>query len=180
MEGIMITGSAGAGKSTLGKLVAEKLGYKYIDIDDYLWRKDTDIPFSKMHSREEKIKGLKEAISDGKNFVMAGSMNSFHEEFDPYFKLVVLLTCDKDIRTERINKREYELFGDRILEGGDMYAVHTNFINDIREYDNDNPHNSLKQHNAWLSMLDCKILRLDGSIDLEENAKTIVDTYNDL
>ena len=43
--GIMITGSSGAGKTTLGTLVANALGYTFIDIDDYIWRKDTEIPF---------------------------------------------------------------------------------------------------------------------------------------
>ena len=46
--GIIIFGSAGSGKTTLGKMVANKLGFPYFDIDDYIWRKDTDKPFTVM------------------------------------------------------------------------------------------------------------------------------------
>ena len=46
--GIMIMGSSGAGKTTLGNLVANELGYTFVDIDEYIWRKDTEIPFSAM------------------------------------------------------------------------------------------------------------------------------------
>ena len=53
--GIMITGSSGAGKTTLGEVLAKELGYIFVDIDEYIWRKDTEIPFSIMYSKDEKI-----------------------------------------------------------------------------------------------------------------------------
>ena len=40
--GIMIMGAPGAGKTTLGELTAKALGYAFLDIDEYIWRKDTD------------------------------------------------------------------------------------------------------------------------------------------
>ena len=61
--GIMIIGPSGSGKTTLGKLVADELGYPYFDVDDYIWRKDTEEPYTVMYSREEKIEGLKTAVS---------------------------------------------------------------------------------------------------------------------
>ena len=54
-RGIIIFGPAGSGKTTLGKRVAEKLKYPYFDIDDYIWKKDVEKPFSVMYSRAEKI-----------------------------------------------------------------------------------------------------------------------------
>ena len=33
MKGITLIGMPGAGKSTVGKIVAGKLGYKFIDLD---------------------------------------------------------------------------------------------------------------------------------------------------
>ena len=36
-RGIIIFGSAGSGKTTLGKKVGDKLGFPYYDIDDYIW-----------------------------------------------------------------------------------------------------------------------------------------------
>lgn len=83
--GIMIMGSSGAGKTTLGEWVANELGYRFVDIDEYIWRKDTVTPFSAMYPRTEKIDRLMKAISTCDHFVMAGSMDSFHEYFDPFF-----------------------------------------------------------------------------------------------
>ena len=34
--GIMIMGSSGAGKTTLGKMAAERLGFTFVDIDEYI------------------------------------------------------------------------------------------------------------------------------------------------
>ena len=59
----MIMGSSGAGKTTLGELVAKELGYTFVDIDEYIWRKDTEIPFSAMYPRSERISRLMDAIS---------------------------------------------------------------------------------------------------------------------
>ena len=46
--GIMIMGPSGSGKTTLGKALARELRYQFVDIDDYIWKKDTEIPFSEM------------------------------------------------------------------------------------------------------------------------------------
>lgn len=57
--GIMIVGPSGSGKTVLGKLVAKELGYTYVDIDEYIWRKDTEIPFSAMYPKSKKISRCK-------------------------------------------------------------------------------------------------------------------------
>lgn len=79
MKGIMILGSSGAGKTTLGRFIAQKLGVPFLDVDDYIWRMDTEMPFQVMYSREEKISRLMAAAREAEEFVMAGSMDSFHE-----------------------------------------------------------------------------------------------------
>lgn len=57
-------GPSGSGKTTLGKMVAEYLGVGFVDIDE--------------------ISRLMEAVSDCEHFVMAGSMDVFHEYFAPF------------------------------------------------------------------------------------------------
>ena len=59
-EMVAVVGSSGSGKTTLGRKLAQELGYPYFDIDDYLWRKDTPIPFTRMYSRQEKASALSE------------------------------------------------------------------------------------------------------------------------
>lgn len=178
--GIMITGSSGAGKTTLGKLVAKKLGYTFVDIDEYIWRKDTKVPFSVMYSKAEKIDRIMEAISTCDHFVMAGSMNSFHEHFDPFFEMVVYLHADAQIRMKRVHERELDCFGERILEGGDMYEEHQKFLNDIAGYDVGIGSCTFQQHEFWIKTLKCKVLRLDGVHTLEDNLKIILEVYREI
>lgn len=178
--GIMIMGSSGAGKTTLGKMVAKELRYAYVDIDEYIWRKDTEILFSAMYPKTEKINRLMEAISNCEHFVMAGSMNSFHEYFDPYFELVVHLHADAQTRVKRVHERELGWFGKRVLEGGDMYEAHQKMLSDIAGYDYGIGGCTLQQHETWLESLECKVLRLDGTDRLEKNLNSIVEVYRGL
>ena len=54
-------------------------------------------------------------------FVLAGDVSGWSDEFLPLFDLCVLLKTPKELRMERIERREYARWGDRVLEGGDMY-----------------------------------------------------------
>lgn len=176
--GIMIMGPSGSGKTTLGKMAAQKLGYTFVDIDEYIWRKDTEVPFSEMYSKTEKISRLMEAISKCEHFVMAGSMDSFHEYFDPFFELVVFLYADTRLRVERAHDRELQLFGKRILKGGDMYEHHKNFLKDISGYDSGTGGCTLQGHEAWLSSLTCKVIRLNGADELKKNLDIITENIS--
>ena len=175
-RGLIIFGSSGAGKTTLGKMVAEKLGYPYFDIDDYIWRKDTEIPFSEMYSREEKASRLMAAISEHEHFVVAGSMDSFNAPFVPLFDLAVHITVSPEVRLERLHKRELAIFGDRILENGDMYKEHRRFLDSALRYETDGSP-CLKTHLEWAKTLPCRVLYLNGEADLNANAARIVEAY---
>lgn len=175
-RGIIIFGSAGSGKTTLGKMVASQLNYPYFDIDDYIWRKDTAIPFTVMYKREEKANRLMNDISEFDYFVMAGSMDSFHAPFVPLFDLAVHITADAKVRISRIHQRELDIYGGRILEGGDMYEEHQRFLENSIRYDSDGSP-CLKTHLEWASTLPCKVLYLDGADELEKNAELIIEEY---
>lgn len=177
--GIMIMGSSGAGKTTLGKLVAKELGYTFVDIDDYIWRKDTEIPFSAMYPRAERISRLQEAIANCEHFVMAGSMNSFHQHFDPYFELVVHLHAGAQLRVKRVHQRELGWFGERVLEGGDMFEEHQKMLSGIAGYEEGTGGCTLQKHEDWIKSLTCKVIRLDGAEPLEKNVKMIMEAYKD-
>ena len=49
---------------------------------------------------------------------MAGSMDSIHQHFDPYFRLAVYLTAPAALRVERVHRRELEAFGPRCCLAG--------------------------------------------------------------
>lgn len=177
MHGMIIFGPAGSGKTTLDKFVADKMEIAFLDIDEYIWRNDTEKPYSVMYSKEEKIRNLMEAVQKAKEFVMAGSMNSFHEYFDPMFLLAVYLTADAKVRVTRIHEREQKEFGDRILPGGDMYEEHQQFLNDAANYDGNAASCNKSQHELWLNQIGCPVLKLNGEDSLEKNAKVIIETY---
>lgn len=178
--GIIILGSPGAGKTSLGRTVAASLGFTFLDIDDFLWRKDTPVPFTVMYSRPERISRLMAAVESCEHFVMAGSMSSFHEHFDPFFELAVHLNAATSLRVQRAHERELALFGDRVLEGGDMYAEHCSFLEGVAGYDYGKGGSTLQQHEEWLASLTCPIIRLDGAQPLSENTKRITDTYKNI
>ena len=175
-RGIIIFGSAGAGKTALGKMVAQQLNYPYFDIDDYIWRKDTATPFTVMYSREEKASRLLEAISMHDHFVMAGSMDSFNAPFMPLFDLAIHITASPEVRAARIHERELAMFGDRILENGDMYEEHQRFLDSASHYETDGSP-CLKTHLEWAAALPCNVIYLNGEDELNINAKLIVEAY---
>jgi len=176
-KGIIIIGPSGAGKTTLGKALGQALNYPYFDIDDYIWKKGTALPYTTMNSRQEKIDGLKEAISHNEHFVMGGSMTSFHQAFDNDFEMMVFLKADVNVRIERINQRAIQRFGNRIKEGGDMYQNHLDFIAHNYAYEADGSPN-LKVHTAWFESLDCLKLELRGEDSIESNVEKIVNCYH--
>lgn len=177
-KGIMIFGAAGAGKTTLGRAAACALGFPYFDIDDYIWRTDTEQPYTQMYPRAERASRLMAAISPHDHFVMAGSMDSFNAPFVPLFELAVHLTAPAALRAERLHTRELSEFGARILPGGDMHEAHERFLHDAMLYDSDAPSStSFKTHSEWAASLPCPVLRLNGADSLERNCEEIVSAY---
>ncbi len=173
----MIAGPSGSGKSSLGKIVAEKLGFPFFDVDDYIWKKDTPEPFTQMYSKAEKISRLSGDIEPCEHFVMAGSMSSFHQAFDDKFELVVFLYAGPEIRLRRVHSRAIERFGERILEGGDLYENHRKFLESNRRYETDGSPNLCEQK-EWMKNLPCIKIELDGTNSLESNAEIIVEKWN--
>lgn len=171
-KGIMIIGPSGSGKTTLGKMVAEELGYPYFDVDDYIWRQDTKEPYTVMYSREEKIRRLTEDLLPNDYFVMAGSMSSFHYAFDDKFSMMVFLYVPPEERIRRVHNRALERFGNRILEGGDLFLNHQKFLESNRQYETDGSPN-LKEQKEWLQSLNCMKLTLDGCDSLQSNSDRV-------
>ena len=174
--GIMIIGPSGSGKTTLGRVVAEKLGYPYFDVDDYIWKQDTEEPYTEMYTKKEKISRLSNDIEPYEHFVMSGSMSSFHYAFDDKFEMMVFLYVEPDIRVQRVHNRAIERFGERVLEGGDMHQSHMKFLEGNRKYETDGSPN-LREQKEWMKNMSCVKLELDGIHSLENNAEIIVKNW---
>lgn len=180
-SGIIIFGASGTGKTTLGREVAGQLGYHHIDIDDYIWRWDTEAPYTILFSREERTRRLMEAIERHPRFVMSGAMGSIRKAFNPLFDMAVFITVPTAIRMERLRVREAAMLGDRILPGGDMYEHNIRFLDEVALYDTGKPPQvCLQLDEQWASELACPVLRVDGTQAVTVNAVEIAGRFCEL
>jgi aminoglycoside 3'-phosphotransferase III len=160
---IHILGASGAGTSTLGKALEQSHGFKWLETDDYFWL-PTDPPFTKSRPREERAKLLRQDIEKYPKCIISGSLGMWGDEFNSQFDLVLWVDTPTDVRVERLHKREFERFGDRILRGGDMHTNHEEFIEWAKTYDTNSPPERCRTlHEEWISKVSCPVLRLDGS-----------------
>lgn len=126
LHGIIILGANGSGKSTLGREIARVLNFAYYDVEDY-WFYKTDIPYTAIRPQEERNEMLLSDIKKHGSFVLSGDISGWSDEFLTTFDLAVFLTAPKEIRMKHIESREYERWGDRVCEGGDMYESQKKF-----------------------------------------------------
>jgi hypothetical protein len=106
---------------------------------------------------------------------MSGSMFSIREHFNPMIDLAVMLTTSTEVRLERLKRREYEEFGDRIHPGGDMNESYEKLLRDAAAYDTtqDESVSSRYQHEIWAAELP-NVLRMNGEDDIQKNATGVV------
>jgi len=110
--GILICGLNGSGKSTVGKALARRIGYRFIDVP-------------------------------------------------------------KDERTRRVFNRSYEKFGERMLEGGDLYERENSFLSAAQIRPDD-------YVESWLDGVNISIIRIDGTRPVGENAEYLVSVLKQL
>lgn len=90
----------------------------------------------------------------------------------------MFVTVPTAIRMERLRTREFDMFGDRILVGGDMYEQNIKFLDEAARYDTGEPTQvCLKQHEKWAVELICPVLNVDGTKDIAENAAWIAEQF---
>lgn len=170
---IHIYGAAGSGTSTFGKYISEKLGYFWMDTDDYFWLPTTP-PYAIKRPASDRLALMKQDISKWDNVVISGSLVDWGDELIPLFTLAIRIETKTDIRIERLKKRERERFGTRIDVGGDMYENHRKFIEWAAAYDSgDLGMRSKAKHDEWQKNLPCKQIVLDGSNSLEDNFEAV-------
>lgn len=172
---INIIGASETGKSTLGKAISEKLKIPHFDSDDY-YHFPTDPPFRKQRSPEERLSLLMKDLGKHSSWVLSGGAGVWEPSLPNDFSLVVFLYLPPSIRLERLKKRESELFGNRIEQGGDMEADHKKFMEWAFRYDDGTAEgtNTLPHHEAFLKTISCKVLRLESIMTTSEQLASIL------
>lgn len=163
-----IFGGSGSGTSTLGRAIAEKYGYVFLDTDDYFWM-PTDPPFQQKRPQEERLALLRKEFSAYEKVVLSGSLCGWGDPLIPSFDLAVRIELPQEIRLERLQAREFSRFGSRILPGGDMEQPHQEFMDWAARYDTGGLDiRSRALHDEWQKKLRCPLIELDGSLSVEQ------------
>ena len=166
--GILICGLNGTGKSTLGKVLADRLGYEFIDNEElYFPKADQEYIFSGPRSREEVIRLLEEKIDRNSRFVFAAVKGDYGDRLISSLEHIILINVPKQIRNRRVRDRSFSRFGERILPGGDLYEKETAWFSLTESRPED-------YTEKWLETVECPVIRIDGTLPVKQNADYLV------
>ncbi|MDE5858801.1 MAG: AAA family ATPase [Oscillospiraceae bacterium] len=163
--GIIICGANGSGKTTLGKALAAVLSFKHMDIEDYYFL-DSDMPYSRSRLCDEMLTLMLDDIEKYGRFVLTAVNGDFGVEITSQYKMAVYLSAPLELRMERIKRRSFEKFGERMLKGGDMFEQENNFFEFAAT-------RSMEKTKKWLDTLHCPVIYADGTKDIADNVKMI-------
>lgn len=167
--GILLCGLNGAGKSTIGRILAERMSWQFIDNEDlYFPKEDASYLFSNPRSKEEVIHLLEEKIEEDDRFVFAAVKGDYGEKLLKKLDYVVLIEVPKETRMERVKMRSAQKFGDRIQEKGDLAGKENAWFSVV----NSRPENFVTE---WLERVPCPVLRIDGTAPVEENVNYLLE-----
>lgn len=171
-----ILGASGSGVTTLGQLLAEKLGLKYFDSDDYFWIK-TEPPFTHKRCPNERNQLITEDIGETENWILGGSIINWGENLFPDFDLIIFLYLPNKIRIERLKRRELERYGDIIYTDPKRAKQYNDFISWATDYDHNTglANRTLNAHDTWLAQTKSPVLKIVGNQSLDDKLKLILD-----
>ncbi|QDR79335.1 hypothetical protein SPTER_06080 [Sporomusa termitida] len=174
IEKIHILGAAGSGTTTLGRTLAVQLGYQHFDTDHYFWL-PTKPPFQVKRDVQDRQQFLAKDLDSADRWILSGSLCGWGDIFIPKFELVVYLWIPKDLRMERLLKREIQRYGAAAVKAnGKRHAAANAFLEWAAGYDEGGLNMRSKMlHEQWLAALPCKVLRLEGDLSVEERAAAI-------
>lgn len=166
MSRIMICGLNGSGKSTLGKALAKEMNYIHKDIEDYYFVKEDSYKYDKPIDRVSVSKMVEADIEKYDNIIFT-SCKGDYGSVSKLYDVVIYINVDKDTRLSRVKQRSYDLFGDRVLAGGDLFERENIFFDKVYKKDESDIIN-------WFNNLNCNIIEIDGLKPTNENVKIIL------
>lgn len=150
------------------KLLQNVLAIIFIDNENlYFPQNDGDFPYAVQRDRNEVRELLLKEIKMHDNFVFASVKGDYGEEICSFFRYAVLIDVPKEIRMQRVKRRSFENFGNRMLYGGELYEQEKSFFDFVESRDEDIVE-------KWLKTLNCGVIRIDGTKSIEENVDFIM------
>ena len=172
---IHIFGASGAGTSTLGRALADRTGFRFMDTDDYYWL-PAEPPYTLKRPIPERLALMSRDLDLAKDAVLSGSLVGWGDVLIPRFTLAVRLNTPTPVRMARLRRREQARYGARVLPGGDLYEQSEAFLAWAARYDDGAPPlRSRALHDLWQRQLPCPLLTLDGTLPLDELVQAVVD-----
>ncbi len=192
IQGIAIFGLNGSGKSTITHALAKQIGYFEMDLEDYYFpeqresRKwalenkgviDTEhigeLPFSNPRSKNEVHTAIMEDIKAHPKFIITGVTMNWGDEILSRIDIAFWVQTPIEERLKRIQEREGKRFGERVLDGGDMFAQQMEFRKVVENRDS-------KAVEETATKLGCPIIVIDGTLSVPHNLEIIIDNLNKL
>lgn len=172
---IQITGASGSGKTYLGRKLAKKIEYEFVDVDDLIWVWDEDIqPYTMPVSTEVSCEKLEKILLNNEGIVASGIYYPWAEKLIDYFDLLIVVETDDKIRKKRLIKREYKMYGNRAKKGGDMFEQFNRFLNWAMSYEySQSISGSRYETDKWALKFEDRVLYIDGSWPLYKKIKVI-------
>lgn len=155
--GIIVFGANGSGKSTLARELARALKIKHMDIEDYYFAK-SDIPYTSARLYEDCVNLMLDDIRKYGSFVLSAVTGDFGAEIQAMYRLAVHLSAPLELRIERVKQRAYEQYGERVLQGGDMYEQNLKFVDFVAS-------RSLTGIEQWAETLACPVIQIDSGLE---------------
>ena len=100
-------------------------------------------------------------------FILASVKGDYGEDIYSLIQSVILLDVPKSIGMQRVKKRSFQKFGNRMLSGGDLYEQEEKFFRLVESRDE----NIIEE---WVRSLKCPVMRIDGTKPIDENTNFII------
>lgn len=162
---IAIAGANGSGKTTLGSHLANLLGYKHMDAEDYCFE-ESEVPYTKPRAKEKVQDLLLDDINRQGQFIITAVNCDFGKAINAMYDYVIYLKVPLKVRLERLKQRSVNKFGSRVLKGGDMYVKEQEFYNFAA-------FRTMDKTDAWLKSIKCPIICVDGTKTIVHITKLI-------
>lgn len=163
-QGILILGLNGCGKTTVGRRLAEELGYAALDAEDFYFPTPGD--YTRSRSADEAHALMEDAISAKGDFVISCVRCDLPQKILAHVQLCIVLRASPELRAQRIHQRALSRYGSRMLPGGDRYEEHQRFAAFAAARKEETV-------DASLGRLACPVMELDASLDVDELVRRI-------
>ena len=173
---ILLFGASGSGTTTLGAALGKRANFQHLDADAYYWKK-TEPPFQEKIPLKERNERLKIDFYQFQNVIVSGSLVSWGKEWESAFDLAFFMRLENNERMKRLKKREIERHGPLLGSDKKVQKISKAFLEWANQYENPNfEGRSLHLHLDWMQALDCRVIPLDGSMELEDKVALVLET----